>query len=525
MHEVREAYSIEKRILLSLITNTSFCNIIIPLIDLEYFTNEYAQTIIKWVVRYYNTYGKAPNKDMEDIFYRSSKGIKQETSEVIASILEHLSELDTDSLDTEYSIDLAKEFFTARLLILTSETVLFEVEQGNIQKATDLMFSYKGIPDYNSGVGNTYTDTTLIMQAMEKIWYPQDSKDILFRLDGELGDFIGDLERGWLIGILAPMKRGKSWMLADTGLCAVRNRKTTLFISLEMPDKDMAVRNLKTITGMYPTESKEKIIPVFDCKLNQNGGCNRPNRVKGNTTIISEPIIDSEILKVYPKHIPCTVCKGTSLFSLSVWYKKVEDTSSFKKMQNRNNAWKPTLDQYMRTCSFPARSININTIIAYMDMLSKTEGFDTAVLILDYADLLLPTDLRLEYRHAIDNIWTSLKSLAHKRNILVITASQTNRAGMNQEDLTSDSAAEDIRKIAIADSFFGYNQSKLEKRKGIARIALLDGRHISSFKQCFITQDLVHGQVVLDSHISEYIPESNKKEEHKNKGYKKTNKY
>jgi spore coat polysaccharide biosynthesis protein SpsF (cytidylyltransferase family) len=70
-------------------------------------------------------------------------------------------------------------------------------------------------------------------------------------------------------------------------------------------------------------------------------------------------------------------------------------------------------------------------IINACNPLLKVETIDDFVpnvIVVDYADILAPENLKLEGREKHDETWKMLKNLASSRNCLVITATQSNRA-------------------------------------------------------------------------------------------------
>jgi len=55
-------------------------------------------------------------------------------------------------------------------------------------------------------------------------FFQEDEENTLFSFDGPINDLIGPLKRGWLLGIMAPMKRGKSFWLAEIMVQALFNK-------------------------------------------------------------------------------------------------------------------------------------------------------------------------------------------------------------------------------------------------------------------------------------------------------------
>jgi hypothetical protein len=119
---------------------------------------------------------------------------------------------------------------------------------------------------------------------------------------------------------------------------------------------------------------------------------------------------------------------------------------------------------------------------------------------IDYADIMKKEDRR-ERRLEIGSIWEQLAALSQKKNCLVVTASQTNRAATNKADLTMEDLAEDYSKAMIADMFLAINQTSQEKDNSILRIATVLHRHrgFSLHHQCRVIQAPEIGQFSLGS--------------------------
>ena len=154
----------------------------------------------------------------------------------------------------------------------------------------------------------------------------------------------------------------------------------------------------------------------------------------------------------------------------------------------------------------PAKATTVKDIETVLDNLLYYNDYETDILIIDYADLMGAKNN--EYRHQLDDIWSNLKRLAQERNILVLTATQTNRAGLSGDDLTSDNVAEDMRKLAHVSKFIALNQTNLEKPKGIMRWkVLLDRDEQSRWDEACALTCLRIGKFVLDSRLAEEMAE------------------
>ena len=504
-------YSTEKKILIDFITDDEFCNEIIPLVDAEFLSNDYSKVIFQWCKNYFEEYGKAPNKSIIPI-YHANNNLKPETKDIIGTILEHLDQVEdlAAQKDTAYSIQLAKDYFSSKLIELTTSTAQDHIVNGRLSEAKDLMNGYIGLSELNGGVSSNWFDGELTESSMQKMFYPEESHDILLDYPTAFGKFIGPQERGRLGTFLAPMKRGKTWALSYMAFWAARMQVNTLLVSLEMDDADMNQRAISTLTGVSNLKGKQRYYSVFDCVKNQEATCSRR---LGQGRAIEECNEIKEYL-AQDKHIPCAMCRGTSDFELTTWYQidkhyrdheaKQDPAFFMNQMRAKYNCVRPMVDPFLRTARFPTKTATLDTLVGHMEQLRKTEGFNTQFLVIDYADLLKARSTYGDYRHDLDAIWTGMKGLAQERNMLIWTASQTNRGGMSSESVQSDSAAEHIGKIAIADVIIGISQTSKEKQRGVCRLSFADGRHEYQASELFMTQHLASGQFMLDSEIQVY---------------------
>ena len=78
------------------------------------------------------------------------------------------------------------------------------------------------------------------------------------------------------------------------------------------------------------------------------------------------------------------------------------------------------------------------------------------MIILDYGDLVRPSggNKNSEKRHELESIYEDLRALAQEFKCPVVTASQTNRKGLNEEVITMESISEAFNKCFVADFIF-----------------------------------------------------------------------
>ena len=333
--------------------------------------------------------------------------------------------------------------------------------------------------------------------------------DLLFEIPGPLNDLIKP-ERGRLVAFMAPPKTGKTWQLHTMGLFARMNKLKVFETNLEMSATKINYRDLKMISNKGE-EAKEYVFPVFDCKKNQYSTCAKEERINKITLVDGNGEMP-EFYNAPAGYKVCTKCRGGRDFEISTWFE-----SKYREKLNVSNALRTSKafslmygnDNY-RLKSYPKFAASVNDIINDLDILEYSSGFVPDVLIVDYADILKPINSHLENRHQLDETWKTLGRIATERNILVITASQTNRVGAGKKNLKGTDIAEAFTKTAHVDTLIMIQQTAAEKRRGITRMSVGYNRDgdCDTTKQVMVLQNFALGQAFLDSEIMNgYIEE------------------
>jgi len=99
---------------------------------------------------------------------------------------------------------------------------------------------------------------------------------------------------------------------------------------------------------------------------------------------------------------------------------------------------------------YPAKSPTTQTIRSHISKMSA-QGFKPDIIIIDYLDLLNATHRYEQKRYELENIVEELRGIAQEFKVPVWTASQVNRAGVNQSVITLDFIAEGFSKAFVAD--------------------------------------------------------------------------
>lgn len=493
-----EGAFVEKAIITGMIVSTSYLRSIAPILNLKFFKNNYARIVAKWVMKFYESYKECPGIQIKDIYRVEKERLKDADADLISTFLDDLSRRyeNETSFNVDYLLDRTFTYFKEVSLSLISENIAGYLATKEIDKAEDEITNYKRVAKVMTNWIDPF-DPEYIEKVYDGDLVDEDKPNYLFRLIGPVGEHLGHFERGWLIAFLAPMKRGKTFFLQEIALQAIATKLNVVFISLEMMDGGLSNRFFKMISG-----SGEKIctiFPAFDCQLNQNGFCNKPERINQITLYKNNVLPPFDHKNSYR---PCTVCRGTRDYKLATWFETIQKSKlSLFKLKKVMSGFQTVFGKSLKIKAYPAYSANLQTIKRDLEILEITEDFVPDVIIIDYADILSPESSQSEGRDRYDETWKMLKNLAATQHCLVVTASQSNKKTMDSKSVKASDVSEDIRKVAHVDAMFSLNQTMEEKDSGIMRLGVVAHRwkDFNQFEHVTVLQQLKTGQVLLDS--------------------------
>ena len=245
-----------------------------------------------------------------------------------------------------------------------------------------------------------------------------------------------------------------SWWLTHCGKQALLHGKKVAHISLEMNDEQVGTRYLQSLYALTTRNIKN----IKTMKLRKERGFDYTILPEEDRCLKEESVLEHIAERLNQEHY----------IDKNLWVKK-----------------------------FPTRSIGVNGIKAYLDSLEAHHDFIPDLLIIDYADLLkVDTD---NYRHSLSAIYQDLHGLADERNIMLCTATQSNREGAQAKVMQDYHISEDFSKIHIADLVIMYSQTDAEKALGLARLNVTNARNEEDNFQILITQSYAIGQFALEA--------------------------
>lgn len=138
---------IERRIVIGLITSTEYLRQIKPDWDIQLMESTAAKRLAGWCWEYFDKYNKAPEGDIEGIFYskiKSGKFPKDIAEEIEQDILPGLSkEYANGSFNLEYLLEETKKHFRDRRLDLHSNIIQTLRSQGELEEAEKVACDFK----------------------------------------------------------------------------------------------------------------------------------------------------------------------------------------------------------------------------------------------------------------------------------------------------------------------------------------------------------------------------------------------
>jgi len=148
---------------------------------------------------------------------------------------------------------------------------------------------------------------------------------------------------------------------------------------------------------------------------------------------------------------------------------------------------------------WPPDECSVSHIYALLDNLRRTEGFKPDVVILDYMDLMVSrnVDYNKDDYTRQKHVANEVRGLAKNENVLVFTATQTNRSGASEEGYADLSkAAESFAKQFSLDYVVSLNQNDSQRKATPPRLSMFIAKNRNGPKHqtvdCVINYNTMH---------------------------------
>ncbi len=514
---------IERKLVIGLITSTEFLNTIRHKVNADLIESPVAKLLVRWCLDYYDQYHVAPGKNIEQIYYsklKTSRIQKDLAEEIEEDILPGLSEeYVKEGVDLEYLINQSTIYLTERALTELQKGIEFCVEKGDLNQAEELIAQHKVITESEDEVQlNGQGINEIVKEAFTN------SAEPIVEYPGALGEmWNGQMIRGNFVAFLSPEKRGKSWMLIDIAIRASQQGRKVAFFQAGDMTRNQQIRRI----GIYLAQKSDKekyvgqqFLPVKDCLKNQLNICDKNIREcdfgvfedRGwNEKTLRDEITKQDLIDAWnneQKYKNCYNCQEWKTNPLgAVWLQQVniKNTLSVKEAQSRINSFFVQKNRQLRISTHPNDTLSVKKIQSILNNWKVRDGFVPDLIVIDYADLLVPDDSRIEFRHQQNKIWKSLRGLNQKLDCLLITATQSDANSYEQNSLRLKNFSEDKRKYAHVTAMYALNQDPLgrEKKLGILRVGelILREDEFDMTKQVTVLQSLKTGRPVCGSYF------------------------
>lgn len=522
---------IERKIIIGCIVSTEYLKQVREIWNKTYIESNTARLLSSWCIEYFDKFKKAPALDIEQIYFSKIKdGIEETVAEEIEEdILPDLNEeyLKQD-INVEFLVEETLHYFEERRIRLLAEQTEGTLDS-NIGTSKKRLKDAKEILQ-NSKPVELIKDDTLDLSQEE---YLNDALDRAFStilkpvitFPKQLGEYWDDqFYASAFIAFLATEKKGKSWILIQIALQALRQKKNVAFFQAGDMSEGAFLKRIAINLSKQNTSEKycqEHWEPVRDCKLNQQDKCSNKKR-QCNFGIFDDMDLDEinklklvdyiQIAEEIPEYEPCFNCSDYDRLKLGAPYvRKVKekiplDVNKAKKIVN---AYLKKHKKSFKVSTHATKTLTFTKVRNLLDKWYEKEGFVPDVIIFDYLDIML-SEKKTEVRHQENDKWESARTLAQTERDgvlpIVCTVTQADGKAYKAYRLSLDNYSEDKRKYGHVTAMYGLNQdpSGREKSLGLLRINELIKREgeFAEDNEITLLQNLRQGRPMKQSYFN-----------------------
>lgn len=448
--------AIEKQILVGVIVSDTFLKRLHPLVQPAHLALPSVGTVMGWVSDYFSRYGKAPGRELMNIFEERRGGLQEAEAEWIGGFLSELSAEweGRESFNEEYLFDRSVQYLRSRRLRVSAKAVQALLDKGRDEQAEALWLAGLKMPATDHQGIDPFDSATV-----KRMFTEEDARHALGIGVRSIDRMVGPVKSGWLAVFLGPMKRGKTQALKHVAVRGWAQGYDVVFVSLETEERDMALRFWADVGSLALVGTGEGRVSVDFPKF--------ANKEKGSSV-------------VREKQLRPEVNKGSVLRAV----RKAQRATAGR----------------LRVRAFPMGMGGIKEIRQYLDMIEVYENFYPHVIVVDYIGAMAaPVGIRgrdTEYNYNS----MALKALAQERRAIVFSGHQGTRETLDKINSSASDTSQDIRVFANLDVMYTLNQTEEEADANVMRIGVGGHRHsqYSRRKQALVLQQFNVGQFALD---------------------------
>jgi hypothetical protein len=409
----------------------------------DLFLSPWANRIGSWCVEYFESYGKPPGKAIQSIYEAwASDNSDDDSAKIVGRFLQTLSgeyQRLKKELVPQYVLDTAGKHFNRVKLIRTRDAMTGFLEMNQTEKAEKLVNDYHRV----EVGGGSWIDPLTDESALESAFVSKQEPLIVY--PEALGNFFGEaLERDAFVGIQAPEKTGKSWMLQDMAWRAMQQGRKVAYFEVGDMSQNQIMRRLMVRAAKRPWKAETIKYPTF------------------LQTKPEEPF-------------------GFPDFEEKE-FKSVLSLATAKAALAKIVAKDPKRKGLFRMSCHPNSTISILGVRAILQGWVR-EGWIPDVVLIDYADILAPVAGFKDSRDSINATWKHCRGLSQSLHCLVVTATQADAGASDVETQSRSNFSEDKRKYSHVTGMVAINQTTIEKERQLMRLnwlVLREGEYVAT---------------------------------------------
>ncbi|HEY5511549.1 MAG TPA: AAA family ATPase [Prolixibacteraceae bacterium] len=265
-----DEHFIERKILIAMATNTDYLKQIRPVFDLKYIESPTAKRMASWCIAYFDEYGEAPNKQIEDIFWKDkvktlSKDLAEEIElDILPSLVE---EYQTKGVD-QYLVNKTIKYFKGRQATILVDQLQAFVQAEDLDSFNSIRSDFKPLQTNISEDKKLNACDLYNMEIKPVNWLITDL------LPKGLTIFGGKSKLGksfFMLNLMINLAQGK-WMFSDdSGTGFKGSRGAILYLSLEDP-KDRFIKRMRDIEPEPNLEALKNLDVRFEWDKLYSGG-------------------------------------------------------------------------------------------------------------------------------------------------------------------------------------------------------------------------------------------------------------
>ena len=388
------------------------------------FKNKFANVVYKWCIEHLDSYDEAPMR--ENIIAAFTKWQTNAPEDLVERVEQFLDKVDTTDVNTDLVADKIGTYFSRQSLEALKDVIEDDLAMGEVDDAITAVSSWRKVEVGKDASVDVLRDADAVREAFEH------NVEALVTMPGDLGQFMGnDLSRDALVAFMGPEKRGKTFAMMEIAWRAMQQKKKVAFIGLGDMSKNQYMKRFAIRAARRPEHP---------------GTYTMPKKVgwKDDTK-------EHEVLEW-----------GKKTYEDSLTWRVAHEAMS--KIVNRQGIRSPML----KLSAYPNSTMGIESIEGVLDGWER-DGWIPDVIVLDYADLLLPPRAAGDERAANNLNWKHMRRITQERHLLMVTATQANASSYDSWVVTKQHFSEDKRKLAHVTGMVGLNMTPEEADDGVMR--------------------------------------------------------